>query len=1434
VVKFPTAFVSRIVPLVAFLVLSAPAGAGQIRGRILVAGPADKPVSGVTISAVPWETPGDEARREMKGGEPPKPIASATSGADGSFVLAVPPAEPGREKDREKNAEKLFRVRVEGAGIVPVLFEGVYDASETEDLGEHTLPHGEKLSGIAVDVAGKPLGGATVALEPGVAGGDDLAYRVVTRTVVTGEDGTFRFDEASATGNRITIEKTSLAPARETGLKAGAVPRPITVAVGDPVTGVVLGANKKPSAGALVRLESSKATTRWVETDADGRFTIPHAPAGRGAIVVDAGEAGWGSRPDVKLPLGEGKSLTIALAPPASLDGKVVDDKTGRAVPRAKVFVKANGFACLARTGPDGLYHLKGIPPQTYRLSVDEARYVAWLKPDVALAPGESRRLDVAITLSATMIGKVVDENGAPVSAARGTFTRGGENAIAGIRRMLRVGGETTAFRTRADGTFKATRLAPGDNQRLFVSHADFESATLAGLSLPSGGTKGDVAIVMRRGATISGVVKDANDQPIADVEVQVDPSVNFRARAGGMAATFARLGGPGVRPKAKTAADGTFHITGMSVGEYALQVRKPGFANERVDPVKVTDKGADPVAVTLGPGAAIAGIVRKKNGEGAEGYLVRVGTGGRGAAGAGGPFAGTGTDLATGPDGLFVIEGLKPGQVYDLSVFGGVGLGPQKRGVVAPAANVDLLVAGTGRIAGTAVDARSGQPLKNFSVSYEPDRGGGAIIRLVARGAGVSTGIGQKRDFNTEDGSFALEDVPAGTWTVVVESKGYQQARVANLAVEENGSKDQVEVRATPGVVLKGRVSDARSGRPVANASITHEAAGSGGGPGGFGGFGGRGGPFAGLDGADDVTTDAEGNFEIEGVSVGRLKVTAKNPDYTDGSEVAEVKETGGTVEIKLTSGGSASGVVVASNQPLPNADVALSAAGDTGFGRILGGGQTTTSDATGRFHFDHLGAGRYSVSAGMNGKSSDLSEFVLQAGDSKSDLVLSLSSGSTIQGTVSGLPDAMRSGATVLVTGVQAFFANTKVGADGSFSVTGVPAGPVTLRAQAGDGLGTSRSATKQVTASDDVPVLQTEIVFDVGFTLSGHVMRASQPVANAVVVANLQGGGGRQATTRTDDGGGYTLSGLQEGAYTVTAMGDPLAGGGSQVRQTVSLTADQSLDLTFPMAKVAGVVTDADTKQPLADATVSLSSAGGTGSVAPAMQRMATTDSNGHFQFTDVVPQDYTLNSQKTDYQFDKRSLTAADDGTSENVSVELLRGQGIGIQVRDGIYGVPMRSVMARVLDGSQSTVFTGSIALDTGGAGEIPSLKPGGYAVFVNASGYATQYLASVSAPSQQPVPITLTPGGSADIAVGPKSFVKGILRGTLKTAAGVPYPYTLFATDGRVSITADASGQTGFRRLTNLAPGSYVLTLDGGGGTTFNISEGGITPVPLP
>jgi hypothetical protein len=157
---------------------------------------------------------------------------------------------------------------------------------------------------------------------------------------------------------------------------------------------------------------------------------------------------------------------------------------------------------------------------------------------------------------------------------------------------------------------------------------------------------------------------------------------------------------------------------------------------------------------------------------------------------------------------------------------------------------------------------------------------------------------------------------------------------------------------------------------------------------------------------------------------------------------------------------------------------------------------------------------------------------------------------------------------------------------------------------------------------------------------------------------------------------------------------------------------------------------------------------------------------------------------------------------------------------------------MSGVNVRVLNASRAVVFGGAIALDSSGVGEITSLKPGGYSLYVSASGYSTIYIPSVSVPSQT-LPVTLTPGGAADITAGPKSFVAGIMRGTLQSG-GLPYPYTPFATDGSLSISADPTGLKGFRRLTNLAPGSYVLTLAGGGGTTFSISEGGITPVTLP
>src|SRR5262249_44927426 len=160
---------------------------------------------------------------------------------------------------------------------------------------------------------------------------------------------------------------------------------------------------------------------------------------------------------------------------------------------------------------------------------------------------------------------------------------------------------------------------------------------------------------------------------------------------------------------------------------------------------------------------------------------------------------------------------------------FGGMGPGLGKRGVVAPSSDVEIQVGGAGRITGTATDAVTGRPLTEFQVSYEPDRaGGGNVFRFVNRAAGRRlTGAGGRQEVRADDGAFGLEDVPAGTWTVVVEAKGYQAARASGLVIDDGATKSGVEVKASRGAALKGRVTDGKSGRPVPNASVNVQAAG-------------------------------------------------------------------------------------------------------------------------------------------------------------------------------------------------------------------------------------------------------------------------------------------------------------------------------------------------------------------------------------------------------------------------------------------------------------------------------------------------------------------------------------------------------------------------------------------------------------------------------
>jgi len=1372
--------------LLAGALLATPPAAASLRGKVLLDG---RPVAGATVSAIPQEESLDAARREARREPEPAALASVATSATGEFDLRVAAPE-GRNV--------LFRLRVSAAGALPVELPETRDAAEAEDLGDLVLRGAEPLAGRVRGPDGAPVAGALVRLRAFARTDGTAAGTARTQETTTGADGQFRFDAAAAEGNELFVQAAGFAPARVRSAKPGALPRAISLEPGLSLPGVVRRKDGRPAAKALVRYEADDAESRWVETGEDGSFRLADLPKRRGTVVADGGEDGFaeagGAMP------GSAAPLVLSLAPPAILEGRTLDATTLKPVPRVRLEVASGSGRFTARSGSDGRYRLRGLRPGSATVRAEEPRHVPWTRRPVPIEKGATRALDVLLTRGATLSGRVVDEDGRPVAGAGVSLLSSSESPIDAAVRLR--SGAASRLRTRPDGSFTATRLPPGENQRLSVQHPEFERGTVGGISLVAGGTRSGVVVTIRRGVVLTGRVSDPDGNPIAGAEVSAGRSFSVRSSSGG-SLTRVRAEMMEAPRTVRSGGDGAFELRGLAPGDVALVVRAPGRATETVDPVRLVRGGRpDPVEIVLGPGATISGRIVRRTGEGASGYYVLARNPRK-------PSDGPGNTSATPEaDGTFRIEGLRAGETYDLQLFGGgagFGPGPRKAGILAPADGVEWVVEGTGRIEGSAVDGKTGQPLGAFEVSYQADGPGMGGVFRVGRGGGRFTGgAGEAQLVESPDGRFALEEVPAGKWQVVVTAKGYQVGRAAAIVVEESTTTDGVEVRVAPGSVLRGVVKDARSHRGIPDARVRVRGetgdAGSSQGPGG-------------------LFTDVEGRFEAEGLAPGKVTVTAEHADYTARTESAVLAEGGSSVEVALSRGSALGGVVLSeTRQPVAGASVSLE--GGAPRGGAFGGGDETTTDGAGRFRFDHLSPARYTLRANVPGQSSETAEAVVVEGEPVPDVTLVLSGGATLRGSVSGLPETLRGAVSISANGPRDFWAAVRTGPDGRFELSGVPAGQISVRASAGDfASGTMRSASASVTVAEGQTEAEVEVVFEGDGALSGRVTRGGKPVADARIVAGAARTG-RSASGRTDETGAYRIEGLTPGEYEVWVQADAYGRAGN-VSRTVKVDGEARLDVELPVASLFGIVVDASTKQPLAEVRVAASLEGG----AESRPGAATSDSNGRFFVEELEEASYTLSLRRSGYQDAKSSARAAEGGGDAG-TIEMTRGDGLEVRVRDGIYGIPLRSALVRVKDGRGDVGSSTWLTLDGDGKGEIAFLRPGTYTIVVAGSRYAPRTFENVGVPGP-PLQVTLTPGGTLELKYGPAALAKGFA--TLLDALGRPYAFRAYGPEGRITLTA-----AGLATIEGLAPGSYTLAVEGMEPKAFTVTEGGKALVELP
>ena len=300
----------------------------------------------------------------------------------------------------------------------------------------------------------------------------------------------------------------------------------------------------------------------------------------------------------------------------AVLSGRVTEADTGKPLRRALVRASSQETpqGRSVSTDADGRWQLKTLPAGSYRIIVSKGGYVdisdGQKRPFEAgkvleVADGQTiDKLDVALPRAGVITGRVFDEFGEPVTAARVTAQR--HRYVTGQRRLMAMGpGDTTDD----IGQYRLHGLSPGEyyvnagtpGMMMMLGQSDdrvgYAATFYPGTANPAEAqhvtvTVGketqqiDITMAQTRIATISGTATSASGAPIARGML----SLSAMNPAGGGITSF----GTSLRP------DGSFVFSNVTPGEYRITVQhSPNSSEPFLSSMNASESGSVTVNVT-------------------------------------------------------------------------------------------------------------------------------------------------------------------------------------------------------------------------------------------------------------------------------------------------------------------------------------------------------------------------------------------------------------------------------------------------------------------------------------------------------------------------------------------------------------------------------------------------------------------------------------------------------------------------------------------------------------------------------------------------------------------------------------------------------------------------------------------------------------------
>jgi hypothetical protein len=591
------------------------------------------------------------------------------------------------------------------------------------------------------------------------------------------------------------------------------------------LTGRVLDEKRRPVEGARIVLLPKGVPTLYVRgdafagrasearTSADGSYSLAYdAPGFRASPPLDgpllALKEGYAAaRIEPAERGGAQQLLEITLVRGVALEGRVVAED-GRSVPDVSVLIAEDavvpGAALPAhamlrgfpgegwvKTGPDGRFAAR-VRPGPHDLSFRKPGYAAVLVTAHDPRPGEP--LEVVVGPALALRGAVVSADGA---------------GVPGVTLYVRQpSGAMTSAVTGEDGGFSLDDLSPGAYELYGMKEGTGINVMRQG-ELPSP----DLRIELPRLGVLRGRVVDAKSgAAVTTFQVMATP-----------AATSEGHGGAG--PVSVSDVAGEFLLKDVPVGEISVKVHAEGYLAKET-PALVSPDGADafPFAIALEGGATVHGRVTTGTGEPLADVTISADD-----------TDGDDDTVESDESGNYRFAGLRPGKVT---------LRFDRTGYVSAKKSVDTAET-------TRMDAvlSKGLTLKGVVVS-----GGVGVARALVHATSSAADAQDAGATSSEGGSFTLEGLTPGRYTITAASADDGDAKLENVEAETAGLVRLVLER-KPTAVLTGAIAGLAPGD---SSSMVRVVA--------IGEDGQRG----------QAPVDARGAFRMEKAPVGRVRVQA------------------------------------------------------------------------------------------------------------------------------------------------------------------------------------------------------------------------------------------------------------------------------------------------------------------------------------------------------------------------------------------------------------------------------------------------------------------------------------------------------------------------------------------------------------------------------